>query len=265
MQIRLLAGREFETQDSKPEAPAAIVNMAFAKRYFSGESPLGKELMIKDAGVPVPHQLEVVGLVADAKYNNLREAAVPTVYAPLRRITGVTLEVRSAASPLALKPELSQAVRRVHPSLKINDVTLQSARIDSTLLGERLLAMLSGFFGMVALVLAFIGLYGVLSYAVVRRTKEIGIRIALGARQLAVVHLVINDILLTAAIGLAAGMAGGVALARLVKAVLFEVRPSDVGSLALPLACLLLSSVLAAAPPAWRAVRVDPMVALRYE
>jgi putative ABC transport system permease protein len=142
---------------------------------------------------------------------------------------------------------------------------LQSTRIDNTLLRERLLALLAGFFAIVAVVLAAIGLYGVLSYSVVRRTKEIGIRVALGARQLGVIRLVISDAMMMIAIGLVIGIGGGFALGRFVATLLFEVKPSDFWSLALPLACFLLASALAALPPAFRAARVDPIVALRED
>ena len=141
----------------------------------------------------------------------------------------------------------------------------QSTWVNNTLLRERLLALLAGFFAVVAVVLAAIGLYGVLSYSVVRRTKEIGIRVALGARQLGVVRLVISDVMLVIAVGLAIGIAGGFALGRFVASLLFEVKPSDFWSLALPLACFLLASALASLPPAVRAARVDPIVALREE
>lgn len=149
--------------------------------------------------------------------------------------------------------------------LRVNSVILQSTRINNTLLRERLLALLGGFFAIVAVVLAAIGLYDVLSYPVVRRTKEIGIRVAPGARQLGVVRLVISDVALVIAVGLGIGITGGFALGRFVAALLFEVKESDFGSLALPLACFLLASALAGLPPAFRAARVDPIVALREE
>jgi ABC-type antimicrobial peptide transport system permease subunit len=162
-------------------------------------------------------------------------------------------------------PTVRQAARVVNPALRATDVILQSTRINNTLLRERLLALLAGFFAIVAVVLAAIGLYGVLSYSVVRRTKEIGIRVALGARQFGVVRLVISDVVLVVAIGLGIGIGGGFALGRFVATLLFEVKVSDFWSLALPLACFLLASALAALPPAIRAARVDPIVALREE
>ena len=144
-------------------------------------------------------------------------------------------------------------------------VTSQAAAVDQTLLRERLLALLSGFFALVGLVLAAVGLYGVLSYSVVQRTREIGIRVALGARQLGVVRTVVAEAGAPRSSGPAVGLAGGLYLSRFVEALLFEVTPLDFWSLALPLGTLLLTALLAAALPALRAARVDPVVALRYE
>jgi hypothetical protein len=239
------------------------VNQTFARVYFANENPLGKRFeRIGDDPHPVPQ--EIVGVIRDAKYNNLREAAVPMVYEPLRQVNA-TLEVRTLGDPLPIVSTVRDGIQRFNPALHVAEVTLQSTRIDNTLLRERLLALLSSFFAVVALVLAAVGLYGVLTYSVLRRTKEIGIRGALGARQSQIVALVLADILLATVAGLAGGIAGGLALARYVATLLFDVKPSDFWSLALPLACLLLASALAALAPAIRAARVDPMVALRYE
>jgi predicted lysophospholipase L1 biosynthesis ABC-type transport system permease subunit len=246
-----------------PGGSAVLVNQEFAREYLPGENPLGKGFeRIGDIPRPVPQ--EIVGLVRDGKFNNLREQNSPTIYGVWRYPAG-TLEVRTAGNPLAIAPAIRQAIPRFNAGLKVNSVMLQSTRINNTLLRERLLALLAGFFAIVAVVLAAVGLYGVLSYSVVRRTKEIGIRVALGARQFGVVRLVISDVMLVIGIGLLAGIGGGLALGRFVASLLFEVKPSDFSSLALPLACLLGAVALAALPPALRAARVDPMVALRDE
>jgi len=262
MQIRIFDGRDFVPRDTTPASAAVIVNQAFARRYFPGDHPLGKRFE-RLADDPTPFSQEIVGVVGNAKYNNVREPALPIIYAPLRK--AATLEVRTAADPLSIVPALREEIQRADPGLHVTGVTLQSTRIDETLLAERLLALLAGFFAVVAVVLAAVGLYGVLSYSVVRRTKEIGIRMALGAKQSAVVRLVMTDITLTAVVGLAAGLACGMVLARFAGSILFEVKPADVRSIALPVVCLLLASVLAALPPLLGAARVDPTVALRAE
>jgi predicted permease len=264
MGIRLLDGRELEPRDTEPEQPTAvIVNEAFARQFFSGENPLGRSF--SRLGHPGELTQEIVGVVADAKYDRIREPAPPTVYVPYAGGSQGTLEVRTTLDPLAMVATLREEIQRVHPAFQVTDVSLQSTLVENDMLRERLLALLSGFFAVVALVLAAVGLYGVLNYSVVRRTKEIGIRVALGARQFAVVRLVISEISLLVILGLAGGAAAGFWLAQFVAALLFEVQPSDFWSLALPLACLLAAAALAAAPPAMRAARVDPMVALRYE
>jgi predicted permease len=265
MQIPLLSGREFAAPDITPGVPTAvIVNQTFARQFFPGEDALGKrfERMVDDDGNYGAQ--EIVGVVRDSKYNNLREAAAPTVYQPAGGV-GSTVEVRTAGNPLAIAAALRQGIERVDASLRVTGMTLESTRIDETILQERMLALLGGFFALVAVVLAAVGLHGVLSYAVVRRTKEIGIRLALGAPVSSVVRTVTGDIAVAVAIGVAGGLAGGLALARSLASLLFEVKPSDFGSVALPLASLLLASAAAAIPPAMRAARVDPMEALRYE
>jgi predicted permease len=263
MHIPLLAGRDFTVRDAAQGSTAVIVNQSFVRQYFPGENPLGRQFvkMVENA-----HQVpqEIVGVVRDAKYNDLREPNAPTVHEPMRGVDGV-VEVRTAGNPLVMVPAIRQVIRHITPGLRASDAILQSTRIDNIMLRERLLALLAGFFAIVAVVLAAIGLYGVLSYSVVRRTKEIGIRVALGARQLGVVRLVISDVLLVIAIGLGIGIGGGFALGRFVSTLLFEVKASDFRSLALPLACFLLASTLAALPPAFRAARADPIVALREE
>ncbi len=264
MRIPMRGGRELAAPDTQPEHPTAVVvNEAFARRYFPGEDPLGKRFERVERSDTVPQ--EIVGLAGDAKYNDLREVTPPTVYVPLGGVHMATLQVRTTTDPMALASMLRTEIPRIHPALRVTDVTLQSTLIDNTLIRERLLALLSGFFALVAVALVAVGLYGVLSYSVVRRTREIGIRVALGARRLRIVRLVVRDVTLPSVLGVATGLLGGTFLARLLAALLFEVEPFGLGSLGLPLGCLLLVSALAALPPVLRATRVDPAVALRYE
>lgn len=273
MRIRLLDGRAFEQHDVEPETPTAVVvNEAFARRYFDGQRAVGRVFDRVDADEETVHQ-EIVGVVADTRYGNIRQPAPPIVYVPLHELISCcggstrlgTLEVRTTEDRLALTDNLRQEIEAVHPSLRVTNVQLQSTLVDNNMLRERLLALLSGFFAVVGLLLAVAGLYGVLSYSVVQRTKEIGIRVALGAQQLAVVRSVLTDASITMLIGAAGGLAGGLYLARFVSAFLYEVQPFDTWSLALPVGLLVCAGALAAVLPARRAARVDPVVALRYE
>jgi predicted permease len=267
MGMRLIAGREFQPDDLlRTPASAAIVNQTFAQRHFPGQNPIGHRFQTINDRQPAMH--EIVGVVQDAHYDNIRDAVSPTAYFPLNPPDGLgwaTMEVRTTIDPTALIDSVRREARQVHPSFRVGQVTLQSTLVADSVLRERLLACLSGFFAIVAMLLAAIGLYGVLSYSVVQRTREIGIRVALGAQRRALVRLVVADALWLIAIGLIGGLAGGWLLTRSVASLLYQVRPSDAISLILPIASLLLATVLAALPPALRATRVDPLVALRYE
>jgi predicted permease len=265
MNIPLLAGRLFVPGDLDPAGSASvIVNQAFATRYFGREHPVGRTFEGRFGETDEGEIQEVVGVVADTRYD-LRKPAVPTMYIPLRlRGTG-TVHVRVAGNPVTLAARLREEVRAASPPFRVTTITTQATVVDRTLIRERLLALLSGFFAMVGLVLAAVGLYGVLSYSVVQRTREIGIRVALGARQLGVIRTVLAETGGAALVGAACGLAGGLYLSRFVEALLFEVTPLDFWSLALPLGTLLLAALLAAALPALRAARVDPVIALRYE
>ncbi len=265
MNIPLLAGRVFVAGDMDPAGSAsAIVNEAFAAQYFGREQPVGRTFEARFAETSEAGPQEVVGVVADTRYD-LRKPAVPIIYIPLRLRNTGTVHVRVAGNPVTLAARLREEVRAASPAFRVSTISTQSAVVDRTLLRERLLALLSGFFALVGLVLAAVGLYGVLSYSVVQRTREIGIRVALGARQLGVIRTVLAEAGGAALAGAAFGLAGAVYLSRFVEALLFEVTPLDFWSVALPLGTLLLAAVLAAALPALRVARIDPVVALRYE
>lgn len=291
MGIRLIGGREFRPQDgvwrdvnaNAPTPRPAIVNEAFVRRYLPQFTDpltraLGQRFSFVNGRQLTPQ--EIVGVVQDARYYSVRDEIPPTAYLPLapsQGLTDATLEVRTQLAPAVLAELVRSEMAIVHTAFRVREVTLQSTRVGDTLIRERLLALLSGFFAVLAMLLAVVGLYGILSFIVVSRTNEIGIRIALGAQQRAVVRLVVSDVLMVVGVGLAAGLAAGLLLARSLTSVsagagpgkaaslLYHVAPSDALSLAAPIVCLLLATALAAFPPALRAARVDPLVALRHD
>jgi len=264
MGIRLLAGRDFDWRDGQPEAPSAvIVNERFAQRYFPNQAALGKRFFVLEKGKTFAQ--DIVGIAGDAKYLSVRNETPPTVYSPLGPANWFSIQVRSNLNPDILAPLLRQALPRVHPAFRISSITPQSTLVDNTLVRERVLALLSGFFSIAAVVLVTVGLYGVLSYGVVQRTREIGIRVALGARPLGVVAMVLSETGRVTLVGLVLGLAGGIFASRFIAALLYDVRPSDIWSIAMPLLTLLIVCSLSALLPALRAARVDPTTTLRHE
>jgi predicted permease len=265
MRIPLLAGRDLDWRDAQPDLPSAVVvNQSFARRYFPGESPLGKRFYRVDGGAALAAQ-EIVGVAADAKYTNIREAAPPTVYDPYRPEGAAVIQVRTRLDTAALTAMVRRELARIDPALQLTGITLQSTLIDNTLVRDRALALLSAFFSTVALGLVMVGLSGVLSFSVARRTREIGIRLALGARPRRVIGLVLSEVGAMTIVGLALGAAGAAFAARALTVPLFDVQPSSISSVAVPLFCLLFACALAALAPAWRATRIAPTTALRAE
>ena len=215
----------------------------------------------KDLGAP----MEIVGYVRDAVYGSVRESISPTVYLPLENQTGGTFLVRTSGDPLALASILRREISAAHSDFHVRSMDTQSSFVRRQMIRERLLATLSMFFAIVALVLAAIGLYGVLNYAVVQQRREIGIRLALGARSVHVVRGVTARVFAMVFLGLAIGLAGGLASGRYIETLLFEVKMTDLGVVVAPLLTLLTAALLAALPPAIRAVRIDPARTLRSE
>ena len=263
MQIPLLAGRTFVRGDFDTEDPTVvIVNESFAKRYFGREPAVGRLFDARFGRTRAPN--EVVGVVADVRHD-LRKPPAPAIYMLLPLDGFHTLHVRASGDPRAVTSRIREEVGAATPLLRVTTVTSQQSLVNRTLVRERLLAVLSAFFALVGLVLTAVGLYGTLSYAVVQRTREIGIRIALGSRAVGAVRSILADTARTTLIGAAGGLAGGLYASRYVESMLFEVAARDVWSLALPLGALLLAALAAAVVPAWRAARVDPVIALRNE
>jgi predicted permease len=258
---RTLSPRDFDSARGSTWCPA-VVNEAFARQFFPKEqTPLGRS--ISGLGDKYP-SCEIIGIVGDAKYQTLRSEISPTVYVPQKE-GSATFEVRTAATPEMIIPAVRSIVSQLDNNLPIFDVKTQSAQIEGSLFQERLIARLSSFFGGLSLLLACIGLYGLLSYEVTRRTREIGVRIALGARPSDVLRFVVRQGVGLAGVGAAVGILGALGLTRYLASLLYGVRPFD--PLTFLSVALLVGLVALAACyiPARRASHVDPMVALRYE
>ncbi|HEY6403127.1 MAG TPA: FtsX-like permease family protein, partial [Blastocatellia bacterium] len=259
----LLLGREFSTQDT-PESPkVVIVNHSLARRFFGAEGPLGKRITLE-----IYKDLEIVGVVADAKYRDLKEAAPLTAYIPYSQYDQLgqrILCVRATGAASALVAAIRQEVRNLDPNLPVFNVKTFAEQINESVSQERLVALLSSFFGLFALLLASLGLYGVMAYSVERRANEIGVRMALGAQRRNVIWLVMRESLLLVAVGVGIGLATALATTRMVSTLLFGLTPTD--PLTIALATLLMIGVAAIAGylPARRASRIDPLVALRCE
>jgi predicted permease len=259
----LLLGRDFTARDNAGAPEVAIVDEAFVRRYFPNGRAIGRRLSA--VGARLLH-LEVVGVVKDTSSRGLREVPQPTVYVPYfqQEAGAATLEVYAAGS----LNEVATAIRTVlRPKLPQAPVQVQTltAQVDRALVQERLLATLAGGFGALALLLAGIGLYGLLSYTVTRRTNEIGIRMALGAERITVLRLIVKDALRMILLGLALGLPAAWVVSRLITSLLFGLTPTDPISLVTATVLLLGGGVFAASIPAFRASRVEPVVALRTE
>jgi len=264
----LLAGRAFNASDTKTSPQVAIVNETLARRFFSTANPVGKSFRVAaDPGHPQP-LVQIVGLVKDAKYESLREDTFATAFMPITQVPegdeGGNFELRTAIPPSGLAVAVQDAVARVNQSIPLEFHTL-AQQVDDSLVQERLLATLSVFFGALALLLAAIGLYGALSYLVSQRRTEFGIRMALGARQVSILRLVLWDLTAVLLGGVAAGIAISLAAVGVLQKLLFGLAARDSLTMTAAVCLLVAVAFLAAYLPARRAMRADPMAALRYE
>jgi predicted permease len=267
MKIPFIDGRDFRPSDTSPGV--AIINETFSKQFFSGENPLGK-LFEKGSS-----RYQVVGVVHDTPYRNLREPMLPVAYVPMQSIEGrgalrplraATFIVRvSSSNPLALASILRQEVPLARPEFRVSNIRAQADLVRAQTLRERLLAMLALFFAMVALLLAGIGLYGVLDYSVLQRRREIGIRMAIGAQAGDIARRVTGEVFSMVLAGAVVGLMLGLASMRYVVTLLYEVKATDPMLLALPWLTIIAVALLAAVPAVVRAVRIDPVAMLRSE
>jgi predicted permease len=279
MEIPLLRGRSFTSRDDQRAPKTAIVNQTFGSKFFPDEDVLGKHVVDTET----KREVEIVGVVADTKYNSQRDDIEPLIYTPWQQegteIGAMYFVVRTAGEPTALASTVRETVREIDANLPVTDVTTQVARAHQSLGQERLSARLLSFFGGLALLLAAIGLSGVLAYSVAQRTNEIGIRMALGAQTTNVLRLVIWQGMKLVLVGLAVGALTGYALKRLLASEyfgqdawqrevanqLYGVSGTDPVTFAMVASLLTVVALAACWLPARRASRVDPLTALRHE
>jgi predicted permease len=266
LQIPLVAGRGLEARDMNG-ARVAVINESAARRYFGGSLAIGRSFRWtrKDGW-----NVQVVGIVKDAKYDKLRDDPPATLYVPWTQMpsgaaTRLDFEVRTAGDQNAVMAAIRRLVRDTDRMLPVMDVKPMEQLIDEALEQERLLAWLVGLFGAITLVLACVGLYGMVAYSVTGRTREIGLRMALGADRAAVLGMILRQVLLTAGGGIAIGLAAALGATRVVQSLLYGIKANDTASFLMAAAMVLAVAVLAVAVPARRAMATDPVRALRYQ
>lgn len=261
MQIPLTAGRDFTENDREGTTPVAIINDTTARRYWPNSNPLGRRIQL--SGDKVARQ--IVGIAKTANYTALGEPAQLAIYIPLGQnfSDGMVLYVRSKTEPGGILTAVENEVRSVGPDVRVSDIRTGAKMMDQVLWSARVMAGLLSVFGGLALVLASVGLYGVIAYSVSRRGREIGMRMALGAGQTAVLRLVLGEGIMLVAVGLACGVALSLLIERALSRMLYGISPADpVSFLSASLALILVAS-LACYLPAWKASRIDPLEALR--
>jgi ABC-type antimicrobial peptide transport system permease subunit len=266
MGIKIIAGRNFDERDIRAAGEqgwrSAIVNEAFVKRYLGGRNPLGVRIC-EGSGPDAKPNIEVVGVMSNFSYRGIREES-EQAYFPFFEDSG-TFYVRIRGTPKSSFESLRAIVRSVDPTLPISDLRTLDEQVDRSLNTEHMLATLSGGFSTLALLLSLVGLYGVMSYVVTQRTREIGIRLALGAKRWSAIWLVLRDALTMVVSGIGIGLPLVWALGRLVKSQLYDVKPSDPAVILITILVLCSAGLSAALIPAHRASGINPTDALRVE
>jgi predicted permease len=260
--IPILSGRGFNSGDTETSPKVAVINQSLARLDYPGTNPIGRTFHSSDA------EWQIVGVCGDTRYDSLRKDIPPLFFLPYRQMQaaeGMTYEIRTHVSPAALTPLLRRTVQSVDKNLPLMDVRTQEEQIKASVQQERIFADLTAAFGMLALVLASIGIYGIMAYTVSRRTNEIGIRLALGARTQQILGMVLSESTRLALTGVVAGLGAAMLLTRFLKSMLYGLKPHDPATLVCAAVLLLGVALLAAWLPALRASRVQPMQALRHE
>jgi predicted permease len=275
---QIVRGRNFQSSDAGGH-PVAIINQAFANRFFKGEDPIGKHFGLDSA--KLASTFEVIGVARDAKYNDPAAPARPMLYVPLEQsekyddkmMQGMadrshfmgSIQLLTAGGSQNLEPQLRRAIAEIDPSLTVISVKSMSQQVASNFDQQRMVADLAGTFGLVALLLAAIGLYGLTAYSVVRRTAEIGVRMALGANRMHIVRMVLHGAFLQVAVGLLIGIPVAIVAGHLMASKLFQVRSYDPMVLGSSMSALVICAAIASILPARRAAATEPMKALRTE
>jgi predicted permease len=268
LSLPILLGRCIGLQDTPASTRVAVINQAFADRFYPGQNPIGRRITFNEKSDK--DDLEIIGVIGTVKYGNAREEAQPTVYRPILQVEDQgaftnAIQIRTDIEPLSISSAVRAAVSQVDDKLTIGNMTSLRLQTDEALRQEKLIAQLVSFFGLLALVLAAVGLYGIMAHAVVRRTNEIGIRMALGAERRNIVWMVLRDSLILVVLGILIGVPAALAASKLISTQLFGLTGTDPLSLVTAVSVLSIVAAVAGYLPARRASRVDPLVALRYE
>jgi predicted permease len=262
--ISVVRGRDFTAADGEKAPHVVIINQTLARDIFAGVDPIGQHFGFETNSA---NEFQIVGVVADAHVNGVRESAPPMIYFPLFQFVAdvESLDIRTASNPAALTQQVRQLLASIDPDLPIGRITTMTEQVSSNLAQERMIAWLTAIFAGVALSLACLGLYGVLSYTVALRTSELGVRMALGASRSEMLWLILRQTLILSGFGITGGLLLSLISAQAVRSLLFGLSPYDPATLAGATALLFAVSLASSMRPAWRAAKVDPIVALRYE